>query len=512
MSQSATFNTLTVNNAHFNGGMTTTGTHVVTGTADINILNVSGQTTLSNLNTTGTADINILNVSGGGEMTVSNLNTTGTLNGMHTFVDPDLGDTIFDAFPLSSNVLNGESGGQNTSFGNFNLENLETGGGNTAFGVGCLQQVTTGEFNTAVGQSALTSGTGLTYCTAIGKNAGANAPNDATNITCLGYASYLPTNALIDGYDLNGTLVSSFIEEDDLPISVFTDVSGNVYVNQAGAKTITKYNPLTGSNLATYHSVTSIVGGIGGIFIDPVDSNIYAVGASSALVYKINPATDTIETIIGNPDSYEYSYGILVDADHIYVGYALSGPSGHGAVVKYNKTSPYAVVDTLAGTSTLDGPSQLAFTNTSNIVVSMYNNNNVIIVDKNFNTVVPVFSVGGGGYITTQICDDSGYVYIVDGAGDLYKYTTAGTLVEQLPKPRGSTIVGEIAYFGGKLYVANASGLGTGTSNVVVLGNQRQTDTFLNGELHLGGSKVVDSNLFIYVNNVEYKIQLLPTS
>ncbi len=49
----ATFNNLTVNNAHFNGGMTTTGTHVVTGTATVNNLNVTGTFTPDTLALSG---------------------------------------------------------------------------------------------------------------------------------------------------------------------------------------------------------------------------------------------------------------------------------------------------------------------------------------------------------------------------------------------------------------------------------------------------------------------------
>ena len=52
----ATFNNLTVNNAHFNGGMTTTGTHVVTGTATVNNLSVSGTLSIPS------ADVSVTNL------------------------------------------------------------------------------------------------------------------------------------------------------------------------------------------------------------------------------------------------------------------------------------------------------------------------------------------------------------------------------------------------------------------------------------------------------------------
>jgi hypothetical protein len=74
----ATFNNLTVNSGHFNGGMTTTGTHVVTGTADVNVLNVSGTTTLNNVNIAGTAQYT--NLSLPGTLSVTGTSTLGDVN------------------------------------------------------------------------------------------------------------------------------------------------------------------------------------------------------------------------------------------------------------------------------------------------------------------------------------------------------------------------------------------------------------------------------------------------
>jgi len=76
MPGSATFNNLTVNGA-FNGGMTTTGTHVVTGTADVNNLNVTGTASLQNMSVTNLILPGTLSVTGAS--TLGNVSVNGNL-------------------------------------------------------------------------------------------------------------------------------------------------------------------------------------------------------------------------------------------------------------------------------------------------------------------------------------------------------------------------------------------------------------------------------------------------
>ncbi len=68
-----TFNNLTVNSGTFNGGMTTTGTHLVTGTATVNNLNVSGVASYTSMSLPGTLSVT-------GNSTLGNVSMSGTVS------------------------------------------------------------------------------------------------------------------------------------------------------------------------------------------------------------------------------------------------------------------------------------------------------------------------------------------------------------------------------------------------------------------------------------------------
>ena len=103
----------------------------------------------------------------------------------------------------SNALMDNETGYYNSAFGNnalrnnsdkwynsaFGAEALRESNGyyNSAIGFASLRQNSIGQGNTAVGMQTMLSNTTGSYNTAIGMNAGANLPNNVTNVTTIGY-------------------------------------------------------------------------------------------------------------------------------------------------------------------------------------------------------------------------------------------------------------------------------------------------------------------------------------
>ncbi|WP_052321438.1 hypothetical protein [Ralstonia sp. A12] len=192
----------------------------------------------------------------------------------------------------------------------------------------------------------------------------------------------------------------------NVPISIATDNSGNVYVLDNGSKTIRKITPAgVVTTLATAGGASSVLNSIA------VDSagNVYVADSGTNTLSKVTPA-GAVSTLTGSVND---PLGVAVDGNGtVYVAERTS--------CTIRKVSPVGVVSTLAGSggcAHTDGTGSAAAFNVPGFI-AVDGNGNLYVAESQGNTIRKVTPAG----VVTTLAG-SGAAGSADGLGTNAQFT-----------------------------------------------------------------------------------------
>jgi sugar lactone lactonase YvrE len=243
------------------------------------------------------------------------------------------------------------------------------------------------------------------------------------------------------------------------PFGMARDASGNIYVTNYTANTISKYSS-TGAYIGAMSTTTAFISPTAIAFDSGGNCYVLNYNGGAGVVYKYNASGAQISSNYIPGTGLKKTYGMAIDAsDNLYItNFGGNGANAFSQILKYTTAATPVLTATLTSTN-LDDPTGIIADAAGNLYITNLGANNVVKYILATTSFSPTpFATGMDGPYGINI-DALGNIYVGDTGNGLVKiYNSGGTLITSITNsnPRGLVIDGQF-----NVFVSNYAATGT---------------------------------------------------